>query len=83
MTHDPSTEGPTTHSVLLLIGRMDGKLDLLLTRHDQHERQLQNLERRIRALEAWKSKAVGWLAAAGAAGGAATAQLPALLSLLH
>lgn len=76
MTHDPSDEGTSARSVLLLIGRMDGKLDLLLTRHDQHER-------RIAALEGWKNRAVGWLAAVGAASGAAAAKLPALLSLLH
>lgn len=75
MTTPSTDEGTTAHSVLLLIGRMDGKLDLLLTRHDQHER-------RLAALEGWKNRAVGWLAAVGAASGAASAKIAALLDLL-
>jgi hypothetical protein len=44
----------------LLIGRMDAKLDLLLTRHDKHEE-------RIASLERWQSKIAGVLLAASAA----------------
>ena len=73
MTENKQSESP---DILLLIGRMDGKLDLLLTRHDQHDR-------RITALEAWKNRAVGWLAAIAAAAGAAGGKLQSLLSVLQ
>lgn len=50
----------TDPDLLLLIGRMDGKLDTLLTRHDQHEK-------RIGALEAFKNRALGYAAAVSGA----------------
>jgi len=68
--------------ILLLIGRMDGKLDLLLTRHDQHERRLEALEVRTAQLEGWKNRAVGWLAALAALAGGGAATLTSLLELL-
>lgn len=79
MTNKAASTGAVDPDVLLLIGRMDGKLDIILTRHDQHER-------RLSALEAWKNRAVGWLAAvaaaAGATAGAGGAHLGALIDLL-
>lgn len=75
MTHKAVPSGTVDPDILILIGRMDGKLDLLLTRHDQHER-------RIASLEGWKNRAVGWLAALAAAAGAGGGQLPALLDLV-
>lgn len=38
--------------VLLLLGKIDGKVDLMLTRSVEHDR-------RISALESWKNRAAG------------------------
>jgi hypothetical protein len=56
----------------LLIGRMDGKLDIVLQRSHEHEH-------RISALEAWKNKALGWVLAVAFAGGAGADQLVRLV----
>jgi hypothetical protein len=52
----------------LLIGRLDGKLDLLLTHSADHEARLQ-------ALEAFKHRAYGLIVASSFAGGAAADHL--------
>jgi hypothetical protein len=62
----------TEPNLILLIGKMDGKLDTLLIRHDAHER-------RIGTLEAFQNKAIGWAAAVSAAVAAAADFLLPLL----
>jgi hypothetical protein len=62
----------TDPDVLLLIGRMDGKLDLLLTRHDK-------LDERITALESFKGYALGAAAVISAAVSALLSFAPTLI----
>lgn len=59
---------------LLLIGRMDAKIDLLLLQNNRHAE-------RIGALEAWKNRAMGLALAAGAAAGCLSGYLPKLFAL--
>lgn len=44
--------------VILLLGKIDGKVDLMLTRSVEHDR-------RISALESWKNRAAGIWAFSG------------------
>ena len=61
--------------LLLLIGKMDGKLDVLVTAGA-------HMEMRLTKLEAWQNKAIGLGLAAGLFAGAAGSQVGRLLSLL-
>lgn len=51
-----------------MIGRMDGKLDIVLATSADHSR-------RIADLEAWKNRAIGWVLAVAFAGGVTADQL--------
>lgn len=51
-----------------MIGRMDGKLDIVLSTAADHNK-------RITDLEAWKNRAIGWVLCAAFAGGAVSDQL--------
>jgi hypothetical protein len=51
-----------SHDLLLLIGRLDAKLDLLLVRHDKHEE-------RLTRLEAGANRTSGVVATVAAVGG--------------
>lgn len=44
-------------NLLLLVGRIDGKLDTLLARHDHLEKRLDAQAKRIEALEGFKGRA--------------------------
>ena len=61
--------------LLLLIGKMDGKLDVLVTAGA-------HMESRLTKLEAWQNKAVGIGLAAGLFAGAAGSQIGRLAGLL-
>ena len=54
------------HSIILLVGRMDAKLDLLLARDVKQDDRIGKTEDRISALENWRSQALGVLAAISA-----------------
>lgn len=61
-------------SLLLLVGRMDGKLDQLLLQDKKQDARLDSVEGRVTVLENWRSRALGAIAvvsatAAAAAGG--------------
>jgi hypothetical protein len=85
MTDDPSnydvddmgpafTRSGHTQVPLLLIGRMDAKIDLLLLQNSQHGE-------RLGALEAWKSKAMGVVIAVSTLAGLASSYLPKIFSM--
>ena len=74
--HTPRGRPAPYEDLRLLIGRMDGKLDIVLHRTHEHER-------RISALEAAKNKALGWVLAVSFAGGAGADQLVRLLLSLR
>ena len=71
-SHTPRGRPAPYEDLRLLIGRMDGKLDIVLHRTHEHER-------RISALEAAKNKALGWVLAVSFAGGAGADQLVRLI----
>ena len=58
LTTDPTPSQAT--DLLLLVGRMDGKLDIMLTQRADHGH-------RLSALEAWRNRTLGIALAAGAA----------------
>ena len=57
--------------ILLALGRLEGKVDALISRQTILDRELEKSEQRIRAIEQAKS----WLVGAAAALGAATSLL--------
>lgn len=69
----------TEPDVLLMLGRADGKLDLLLTRHDKLDDKIDKLDERITTLETFKSHALALAAAVSAAVSAALAFAPTLI----
>ena len=69
-----TTPAPSVE-LLLLIGKMDGKLDVLVTSGA-------HMESRLTKLEAWQNKAIGLGLAAGLFAGAAGSQVGHLLSYL-
>lgn len=66
---------PPYEDLRVLIGRMDGKLDIVLQWANEHER-------RISALEAWKNKVLGWHLATAAGGGLGALGADRLLQFL-
>jgi len=74
--HFPQRRPAPYEDLRLLVGRMDGKLDIVLQRAHEHEH-------RISALEAWKNRALGWILAVAFAGGAGADQLVRLVLTLR
>ena len=66
--------------ISLLIGRMDAKLDILLTRSDSHEIRIGNLENQANSQRGSLKTAI-YLT--GAVGGIAAAILPFLFKMIH
>ena len=61
-----SVQGPD-QSILLLVGRMDAKLDLLLLADAKQDLEIGKLGERLSALETWRSRALGgWAVVTGA-----------------
>jgi hypothetical protein len=65
---------PPYEDLRVMIGRMDGKLDIVLHWANEHER-------RISALEAWKNKVLGWHLASAVGGGASALGADRLIQL--
>lgn len=57
--------------ILLAIGRLEGKMDALITRQAVHDEELERMEKRVRHLENSRS----WLMGASAAVGASVSLL--------
>jgi hypothetical protein len=74
-----ATEG----DLKLLIGRLDGKLDLLLDFREGQERRVANVEAKVEALSAWKNKLIGIVAGiSGASAALAHLDLTRLFTIL-
>ena len=64
----PSSRQQPYEDLRVMIGRMDGKLDIVLATSADHGRRLADLE-------AWKNRAIGWVLAAAFAGGVTADQI--------
>jgi hypothetical protein len=62
---DPNNKNATTNDLdaILLIGRMDGKIDLLLEYRKDQDVKITRIDSRVASLESWRSKTIGVLAA--------------------
>lgn len=60
---------PEHDSTLLLLGRLEGKLDALIQQTTNMNTRLESHEERITSLEKWKSYIIGASAVAGAIAG--------------
>ena len=65
------SDGTNNGNVMLLLGRIDGKLDSALSRIDQHDNTLEKHDERITKLETGKALAMGVAAAVSTAVGLA------------
>ena len=55
-------------SILLLLGRIDGKLDAAITQGQANSERIDAQDKRISALERWRAYLVGIAAASGGGG---------------
>jgi hypothetical protein len=60
---------PNDNDASFLLGKMDAKLDALLTRSEATEKRLEELDKRVRALEQFRWMIFGGALALGGAGG--------------
>ncbi|WP_025886467.1 hypothetical protein [Asaia prunellae] len=68
LSPEERTDIPNT--LLLLVGRIEGKLDMLLTRDKEQDRKLKDLEERISTIENDRAKVLGiWAAVSLGIGG--------------
>ena len=54
-------------SILLALGRLEGKVDALMAQHVRHQSDMDNLDDRVRSLEGHKAQLLGVCAAIASA----------------
>lgn len=61
ISHEEANSNQNEVSTILLLGRIDGKLDSVLNRINNHDDRIHDLQKEINSLNRWKSYTVGIL----------------------